>query len=157
MSVAENPQHNVVKADSFLTLHYRITLDESEEHGDIVNTFSDKPATLQLGQGQMAEALEHCLLGLSTGQRKQFKLDRHAAYGQRNPELVQKISRTTLDQNSEIDACYTPGDLVDFPAPNGSRYAGVLKEINADFALFDFNHPLAGKALVFEVQILGIL
>ncbi len=145
-----------VHAHSFLTLHYRIALNEAQAQGDIVNTFTDKPATLQLGCGQMAEALEQCLLGLSTGQRKLFELT-EGAYGQRNPELVQKVSRATLDQNSEADASYTPGDLVDFPAPDGKRFAGVLKEINDRYALFDFNHPLAGKAVVFEVQILGIL
>jgi FKBP-type peptidyl-prolyl cis-trans isomerase SlpA len=79
------------------------------------------------------------------------------AYGQRNPELVQKISRATLDQNSEADASYVPGDLVDFPTPDGKRFAGVLKEITDSYALFDFNHPLAGKSVVFEVQILGVL
>lgn len=157
MTVAETSEPNTVQSNSFLTLHYRITLNEMQEQGDIVNTFADKPATLQLGQGQMAEALEQCLLGLSTGQRKRFELESNLAYGQRNPDLIQKVSRTLLDQNSELDTHYTPGDLIDFPAPNGSRFAGVLKEINEHYALFDFNHPLAGKALVFEVQILGIL
>jgi len=148
---------DTVQADSFLTLHYRIALDHAHENGDIVNTFADKPATLQLGQSQMAPALEQCLLGLTTGQRKIFQLDSAQAYGPRNPELIQKVSRATLDQNSEPDASYSPGDLVDFPAPNGGRFAGVLKEINDQYALFDFNHPLAGKAVMFEVQILGIL
>jgi FKBP-type peptidyl-prolyl cis-trans isomerase SlpA len=50
-----------------------------------------------------------------------------------------------------------PGDLVELPAPDGSRYAGVIKAINDDFVLFDFNHPLAGQRIRLEVQILGVL
>ncbi|HBN6129051.1 TPA: peptidylprolyl isomerase, partial [Clostridioides difficile] len=47
--------------------------------------------------------------------------------------------------------------LIEFNAPDGGRYAGVLKEVSETSALFDFNHPLAGQALTFEVKIIGIL
>lgn len=149
-------QTATIQAHSFLTLHYRLTLEEQGEQYDIVNTFRDKPATLQLGQGQLAHALEQKLLGLTVGAHQSFKLD-GAAYGPRNPDLVQRITRSLLDKNSPAKAEYTPGDLVEFPAPNGIRYTGILKELDDHYALFDFNHPLAGKALLFEVQILGIL
>jgi FKBP-type peptidyl-prolyl cis-trans isomerase SlpA len=47
--------------------------------------------------------------------------------------------------------------LVELPAPDGGRYAGVVKAINDQYVLFDFNHPLAGQALDFDVEILGVL
>ncbi|NCW51114.1 MAG: peptidylprolyl isomerase, partial [Betaproteobacteria bacterium] len=50
-----------------------------------------------------------------------------------------------------------PGDLLDFPRPDGGRYAGVVKEINQDYALIDFNHPLAGQAINFEVELISVL
>ncbi len=56
-----------------------------------------------------------------------------------------------------IGGDFSPGDLVEFNAPNGGRYAGVLKEIGETAALFDFNHPLVGQPLTFEVKIIGIL
>jgi FKBP-type peptidyl-prolyl cis-trans isomerase SlpA len=62
-----------------------------------------------------------------------------------------------LQSHGELGASYQPGDLLDFAAPDGSRYAGVLKEIDATGALLDFNHPLAGQAIRFEVHILGVL
>jgi FKBP-type peptidyl-prolyl cis-trans isomerase SlpA len=63
----------------------------------------------------------------------------------------------TLRQHSNDDANYAVGDLVDFAAPGGGRFAGVLLELGEDDALFDFNHPLAGRAVKFEVNIIGIL
>ncbi len=56
-----------------------------------------------------------------------------------------------------MDEDYRVGDLVDFAAPGGGRFAGVLREIDEQGALFDFNHPLAGQTLKFEVKIIGIL
>lgn len=139
---------------AYLTLHYRLT---SNDGGDIVSTFQDNPATLQLGQGQLAPFLEECLLGLAEGAHQVFELEPGKAFGRRNPELVQWVSRATLEQNSELGKQYSIGDLVEFAAPAGGRFAGVLREINANNALFDFNHPLAGQSVKFEVKIVGIL
>ncbi|CAJ0722570.1 MAG: peptidylprolyl isomerase [Ralstonia sp.] len=144
----------VVGPDSFLTLHYRIAL---ENDTDIVTTFDDKPATLLLGQGQMAPTLEQALLGMREGERTTFRLAPEHAFGPRNPELLQRVSLATLRENSSFEEDYQPGDLVEFNAPSGGKYAGVLKEVGETSALFDFNHPLAGQTIVFEVQLIGIL
>ena len=62
-----------------------------------------------------------------------------------------------LTRGSEPGVRYVPGDLVEFPTPDGGRFAGVLKTIDAQGAVFDFNHPLAWQPVRFEVAILGIL
>jgi FKBP-type peptidyl-prolyl cis-trans isomerase SlpA len=144
-----------VGPDSHLTLHYRLSLADSG--ADVINTFEGKPATLQLGIGQMAEPLERRLQGLEEGVSRVFDLAPADAFGPRNPDLVQRVSAAMLAGNSEIGVRYVPGDLVEFPAPDGGRFAGVLKEIDDRGALFDFNHPLAGQRIRFEVRILGIL
>jgi FKBP-type peptidyl-prolyl cis-trans isomerase SlpA len=145
----------IVTADSHLTLHYRVSLADSGI--DVISTFGDRPATLQVGSGQMAEPLERCLLGLAEGAHEIFELTAAEAFGSRNPELVQKLARESFDANVADPGDYRPGDVVDIHAPDGSRYAGVLKELTERYALFDFNHPLAGQGLRFEVRILGIL
>ena len=61
------------------------------------------------------------------------------------------------DKNSLPGDDYVIGDLVEFAAPSGGKFAGVLREIDGETALFDFNHPLAGQSLQFEVKIIGIL
>ncbi|WEY38108.1 MULTISPECIES: peptidylprolyl isomerase [Paraburkholderia] len=143
-----------VKPGSHVTLHYRLSLADG---ADIVNTFVDRPATLLIGAGQIAPPLEEILLGLKVGHHSTFQLPAGEAFGQRNPELVQRVSLATLRENGMIGEDFSPGDLVEFNAPDGGRYAGVLKEIGETSALFDFNHPLAGAAVAFEVKIIGIL
>ena len=144
----------VIEPGAYLTLHYRLA---SFDGHDIVTTFNANPATLQLGAGQLAPFLESCLLGLPEGCQKVFELPPEQAFGPRNPQLVQRVTRAMLDENSAPDAAYQIGDLVDFAAPNGGRFAGVLRELDDDGALFDFNHPLAGQSVQFEVKIISVL
>ena len=93
----------VVTETAFLTLHYRLASQSGE---NIVSTFEGKPATLQFGQGQLAPFLEACLLGLPEGAHQNFELAPEQAFGPRNPELIQHISRITLEQNSSLDEQY---------------------------------------------------
>ncbi|HEY4317638.1 MAG TPA: FKBP-type peptidyl-prolyl cis-trans isomerase [Herbaspirillum sp.] len=147
-------QSAIVTESSYLTLHYRLA---SMDDVNIVSTFEGNPATLQFGTGQLAPSLEACLIGLPEGTHHIFELPPEQAFGPRNPDLVQRVSRATLDENSNIDENYKIGDLVDFAAPGGGRFAGVLREIDDVGALFDFNHPLAGESVKFEVKIIGVL
>ncbi|AVA36877.1 FKBP-type peptidyl-prolyl cis-trans isomerase SlpA [Cupriavidus metallidurans] len=148
------PARKTVQADSFLTLHYSIALENGTE---VVSTFEEKPATLLLGQGQLVPTLEQALLGMAEGERTLYRLAPEQAFGPRNPELLQWVSLATLRENSSFEEDYAPGDLVEFNAPGGGKYAGVLKEYGETAALFDFNHPLAGQAILFDVQLIGIL
>jgi FKBP-type peptidyl-prolyl cis-trans isomerase SlpA len=143
-----------VTPGSHITLHYRLSLADRAE---VMNTFADKPATLLLGAGQLAPPLENVLLGLKVGHHSTFQLPPGQAFGPRNPELIQRVSLAALRENSMVGEDFSPGDLIEFNAPRGGRYAGVLKEVGETSTLFDFNHPLAGAALAFEVQIIGIL
>lgn len=144
----------VVTASAYLTLHYRLAAADGT---DLITTFNGTPATLMLGQGQLAPFLEECLLGLPEGTHQTFELPPSKAFGERNPELIRDVSRATLDENSAPDADYKVGDLVDFAAPGGGRFAGVLRELREDSATFDFNHPLAGQAVKFEVKLISVL
>lgn len=149
-----NTLTSVVTDAAYLTLHYRLATMDGQ---DIVTTFQGNPATLQLGKGQLAPFLESCLIGLAEGTHQSFELLPEQAFGPRNPDLIQRVSKSTLQENSPEDAQYAIGDLVDFAAPGGGRFAGILRAIDDDGALFDFNHPLAGQSLKFEVKIIGIM
>jgi FKBP-type peptidyl-prolyl cis-trans isomerase SlpA len=144
-----------VQPGSFLTLHYRL----AGPAGDIINTFEDKPATLSLGAGELSPAVEQRLLGLAEGTRATFELAAGEAFGARNPEMVQWVARQLLDQFGDPDEQYAVGEVVQFPTPDGQgRYAGAVRQVRDDGAvLFDFNHPLAGQPVTFEVLVIGVL
>ena len=144
----------VVNESSYLTLHYRLA---AADGADIVTTFGGTPATLMLGQGQLAPFLEQKLLGLPEGAHQTFAISAVEGFGERNPELIQAVSKATLEENSVPGEDYAVGDLVTFNAPGGGKFAGVLREMRADSAIFDFNHPLAGQTLQFEVQLISVL
>jgi FKBP-type peptidyl-prolyl cis-trans isomerase SlpA len=102
--------------------------------------------------------MEERLLGLSEGTRASFQLEASEAYGQRNPELVQRVRRSLLVELGEDGERYSVGDVVQFPTPDGQgAYAGVVREVGDESLLFDFNHPLAGRPLTFEVHLIGVL
>ena len=146
---------NRIQPGSFLTLHYRLA---GPDGADVINTFADKPATLSLGEGQLAPAIETRLLGLQEGTRETFDLAAGEAFGDRNPELLQRVKLSLLHELGDPAAEYGLGDVVQFPTPDGQgAYAGVVREVGDDWLLFDFNHPLAGQPVRFEVQVLGIL
>lgn len=145
-----------VESDSFLTLHYRLSGPDGR---DFINTFEAQPATLSLGSGELSPAIEARLLGLEDGTQIVIELAAGEAFGERQPEMVQWVARKLLDQLGDRSEQYVTGDVVQFPTPDGlGSYAGTVLEVNADGAVrFDFNHPLAGQPVRFEVQLIGVL
>jgi FKBP-type peptidyl-prolyl cis-trans isomerase SlpA len=146
---------SVVQPGSFLTLHYRLA---GPDGADVVNTFGGKPSTLSLGTGQLAPAIEQHLVGLSEGEHASFDLPPGRAFGPRNPDMLQRVKLSLLRELGDPDAAYVPGEVVRFPTPDGAgQYAGVVREVGDDWLLLDFNHPLAGQPVRFEVKLLGVL
>lgn len=148
----------VVQSDSYLTLHYRIVVESGPGAGSVfIDTFGGRPATLQMGTGQWAPGMEQILLGHPEGDCFSGVLSPEQAYGERNPELLQWVSREMLREHAGEDAGFEPGDLVSFTAPNGGQYSGVFKEMSEQGALFDFNHPLAGRQLRIDIDLIGVI
>ncbi|MEP7302282.1 MAG: FKBP-type peptidyl-prolyl cis-trans isomerase [Caldimonas sp.] len=146
---------NRVEPGSFLTLHYRLS---GPDGAAFVDTFGVQPATLSLGTGELAPAMETRLIGLEEGSRASFALEPGEAFGARNPELLQRVKRSLLLAQGDGDADYRVGDVVRFPTPDGgASFAGVVREVDRDALLFDFNHPLAGRPVTFDVHLIGIL
>ena len=145
-----------VQPGSFLTLHYRL----AGPAGDVINTFNDKPATLTLGNSELSPALEQRLLGMQEGARASFELAAGEAFGPRNAEMQQWVARQMLNELGDPDEQYAIGDVATFPTPDGQgSYAGSVIEVReSDGAVrFDFNHPLAGQPVTFEVHVIGAL
>ena len=144
-----------VHAGSFLTLHYRL----AGPQGDVINTFGGPPATLSIGAGELSPAVEERLLGLPEGARQTFELPAGAAFGERNPDMLQWLARRELDSLGDPDERYAVGDVIHLPTPDGQgQFAAVVQAVRDDGALqLDFNHPLAGQPVTFEVHVIGVL
>lgn len=151
----------LVQSDSFLTLHYRL----GGPAGNAINTFAGKPATLTLGTGELSPALEAYLVGLEEGARATFELPAGAAFGERNPAMQQWLDAKVLREMGDPQESFRVGDVVEFPTPDGQgKFAGAVLQVRYSFGkddleavLFDFNHPLAGQPVTFEVHVIGVL
>jgi len=144
-SAIENP---MLRPGDRITLHYRIASYGQE----IVDTFPDAPETVQLGAGDIDPRLEQVLVGLAEGERRLFELPAWQAFGERDEALVQDMPRTDFPADLEL----VPEHQVEFGLPDGQTLVGTVLEVAADSARIDFNHPLAGLPIEFEVQILAI-
>ena len=144
-----------IQPGSFLTLHYRLSGPDGEA---LVDTFDEQPATLTLGAGELAPAMEQRLIGLAEGARASFELAAGEAFGPRNQQLLQRVKQALLHEVGDPQARYAVGDVVQFPTPDGNgAYAGVVREVGPDWLLFDFNHPLAGQPVRLDVHVIGVL
>ena len=148
----------IVSPTSFLTLHYRL----SGPTGDIVNTFNSSPATLTLGSGALSPALEEKLIGLPEGTHTTFDVPAGAAFGERSAAMQQWLARQVLTDMGVEGGDYAVGDVLQFPTPDRQgHFAGTILEFRSDAkgeaVRFDFNHPLAGQPVTFEVHVIGVL
>jgi len=141
-----------VGANSHITLHYRICLAEPP-HAEVLSTFGGNPATLVLGSGELAPNLERCLVGIESGKPYVFTLEAESAFGGYRDDLVQRIPSEAFPPALEVQT----GQVIEFAAPGGASHAGLVREIEQGAALVDFNHPLAGRPIRFEVEILAVL
>jgi len=140
----------IVQPDSLVTLHYRMALANDEE---LVTTFGGSPATLKLGSGELAPTLEGCLAGLPVGERRVFLLEAEQAFGAHNPELLERVPLTAFPEGAPPKEM----SMIEFTAPDGAKYAGLVRQVRDEAAMVDFNHPLAGRSIRFEVEVIGII
>jgi FKBP-type peptidyl-prolyl cis-trans isomerase SlpA len=135
--------------DGVMTLHYRLRLDDGTE---VLSTFGGNPATLALGRGELAAGLEQCLAQAAPGGSYVFQLEPSQAFGERREDLVRSLPRDSFARELALEQ----GALIEFAAPDGTRHAGRVRELHVHDVVVDFNHPLAGRRVSFEVQVLAV-
>jgi FKBP-type peptidyl-prolyl cis-trans isomerase SlpA len=132
-----------------ITLHFSLQL----ANGQLIDSTREKsPATFVYGDGNLLPNFEKLLLGLKVGDKRSFILPANKAFGEYNHENSQAIPRTQFSKNLELK----PGLLIAFADASGEELPGLVKSINERFVLIDFNHPLAGKEIIFEAEILDL-
>jgi len=155
MAITTQPPSAAVQPGSFLTLHYRL----AGPQGDVINTFGGAPATLSIGSGELAPAIEARLMGLAEGAHVTLEFAPGEVFGARNPDMIQWLPRKELDELGDPQENYAVGDALQLATPDGQgRFAAVVLAVREDGAVrLDFNHPLAGQPVTFETRIIGVL
>ena len=134
--------------DKEVTLHFALGL----ENGDVVDsTFDKKPATFKVGDGNLLPGFEQQLYGLKAGDKRSLQVAPEQGFGQHNPQNVQVMPRNQFE-GMEL----SEGLLVIFKDAANAELPGVVKAFDDRQVTVDFNHPLAGKALTFEVEIIDV-
>ncbi|WP_241579249.1 FKBP-type peptidyl-prolyl cis-trans isomerase [Rosenbergiella nectarea] len=140
----------IVTADSRVVVELILTLsDGSVAESTKVN---NKPALLTLGDQSLSPKLEAELLGRAVGSQHKFSLAAEDAFGASNPDLVQYFSRQSFMEAGEPEV----GTIMLFSAIDGSEMPGIVREISGDSVTVDFNHPLAGQDITFDIEIIDI-
>lgn len=134
---------------SQVTLHFALRTDNGNE---IDSTFGKQPAKLNIGDGNLLPDFEACLIGLKVGDRQTFTMPPEKAFGQRNDSNLQTVKRHQFG----ADVVLEPGLVFSFADAANGELPGVVKSLEGDDVIVDFNHPLAGMTLQFEVEIINI-
>lgn len=139
-----------IGAGSTVIFHFDIKLaDGSAAESTRVH---NKPAKLQMGDGSLSPAFEAQLSGMQAGEQKTFTLAPEDAYGMPNPDNIYYVDRSKFS----LDAPAQVGMIVGFAMPDGSELPGLIREVVGDSVTVDFNHPLAGQTLTFNIEIVQV-
>ena len=142
-------KENIIENGKFVKLNYTIKLENRNiyESSKILN----KPLEFIIGKKMIITGLEKALFGLKTGDKKTIKIDKKDAYGDYNDNAVLEYSRTDFPDEYKFEI----GKVL-LAKKEGMEYSARIKNYNEKTILVDFNHPLAGKNLIFDVEILEI-
>lgn len=139
----------VITATSEIIFHVAMKLaDGSAADSTKVN---NKPAKLTMGDGSLSPAFEAQLMGMAIGESKEFTLAPDDAFGEVNPDNIYHLERSRFDAETlEI------GAIIMFEQQNGAEMPGVIREIVGESVTIDFNHPLAGQVITFDIDIIDV-
>jgi FKBP-type peptidyl-prolyl cis-trans isomerase SlpA len=140
----------VIGNGSQVRFHFALKLDERQA---VDSTFDGEPASLVIGDGNLPENFEAFMKGLSAGDHETFSVPPEQAFGQHNPNNLQRMKRSDFAADMPI----APGLVVSFADARNAELPGVIAAVDGNWVEVDFNHPLAGKTLQFEVQILEVV
>lgn len=141
----------MIGASSTVIFHFDIKLaDGSAAESTRVH---NKPAKSQMGDGSLSPAFEAQLMGLTAGDSKTFTLEPQDAFGMPNPDNIYYVERSRFS----LEAPAQVGMIIGFAMPDGSELPGLVRDVVGDSVTIDFNHPLAGQTLTFNVEIVQVI
>lgn len=135
--------------DSEVILHCRLLLEDGTVAED---TTGDEPICLRIGDGTLLGRLEEKLIGLHAGDHHAWELPPEEAFGLRDPSNVRELQRDKFP----ADVRPEPGQVIAFTLPDGEEVPGGIVGVEGERMTVDFNHPLAGHTVRFEVEVVAV-
>ncbi|MBD1559409.1 FKBP-type peptidyl-prolyl cis-trans isomerase [Vibrio sp. S9_S30] len=139
-----------ITASSAVTLHFTIKLKDGSV-ADSTHSMG-KPAKLVMGDGSLSENFEKSLLGLVKGEQKNIELSADDAFGRPNPDNIHHMDKSRFIGEEKVEI----GTIMAFVGKDGMEIPGIITEISGESVTVDFNHPLAGQDVIFDVEILDV-
>ena len=127
-------------------LNFSLCLEDGSE---VDSNFGGEPVDFVIGDGSLLPGFERLLFGMSAGDRRMFSIDPDNAFGQHQDANIQALPRAHFGEDMEIEQ----GLVVSFADAAGGEVPGVVLDFDDSEVTVDFNHPLSGRTILFDVQI----
>jgi len=138
-----------VGEDCEVLLNFTLSLTD----GTVVDaTEENEPMRLRIGDGSLIEGLEQTLYGMKAGEHQCLTIDPRDAFGFPDETNFHEMPRSEFAEDIELQV----GQIISFTTPSGDEAPGTIRDLKADSVLVDFNHPLAGREIIFDVQVLSV-
>ena len=138
------------QAGNTVRVHYTGTLEDGTQFD---SSRGAEPLEFAMGQGQLIAGFENAVAGLTTGESCTVTLTPEQAYGESDPEMVQQVARELMPADVELE----PGMVLQGQAGDGSVDNFTVVSFTEETVTLDANHPLAGKTLTFEIELVAIV
>ncbi len=142
-------QNNAIGPGARVRMHYSITLED----GTVADsTFEEEPIEFVFGDGTLQKGLELAILGLHQGDTQSLRIGPELGFGYHDPENVHRMPRDDFPADMAVET----GQIIGFTTPGGDEVPGMIKSVDEADVQVDFNHPLAGHEIRFDVEILAV-
>ena len=134
---------------TIVTMHFKVTFKD----GMVADASEEaEPMTFTMGDGSLISGLEMSIIGLKVGDKQSVEIDPLNAFGFSDPDNVHHMPRNEFADDLPVEL----GTIISFSTPSGDEIPGMIKEVKDDVVIVDFNHPLAGRDIIFDVDIVDI-
>ncbi|PTC01166.1 FKBP-type peptidyl-prolyl cis-trans isomerase [Thalassospira xiamenensis] len=133
-----------------VVMHFTIKLSDGSTADS--TKVSGRPAKFRMGDGNLTENFESCLVGLRAGDEREFELAAKDAFGEPNPDNIYHVDATKFSAETKPEV----GAIIAFTQPDGTDLPGIVRSVEGNSVTVDFNHPLAGQPVTFAVEIISV-
>jgi peptidylprolyl isomerase len=138
-----------VENNMYISVHYKGTLG----NGEVFDSSDGRePLEVKMGEGQLIRGFENALMGMSLNEKKSFTIVAQDAYGEKDEKLMYNFPRADIPAGADPQV----GQMIGLQTPDGRHVPAQVVSVDDEKVVLDMNHPLAGEALTFDIEVVGI-